>query len=181
MEAALRHGAILGKTESNFEALAVVNSAIYQDGNNAPVDHRVSKRKNFLLTEKIKENLCVRDKNVAFFSKKFNGNLIALQRLFPSNPIVYFEKKAELTKAFWKAYLKYLPDHIIIKPKYDHKTDINYPVKTIARLPKPLIAPAKYYERHGYVNYVVFPTETTISDDLLYIYYGAPDDKISVA
>lgn len=173
MEAALRHGAILEKTERNFEELAVVNTDIFQDGNIVPISYCVSKRRNSLLTEKIKEILYVWDKNVTFFPKKINGNLIALHRLFSPIQIVSFEKKAELTKAFWKAYLKNLPDHIINEPKYDHKTDINYPVKAITRLPKPLIAPAEYYERHGYVNYVVSSTGTAIFDDLLYIYYGA--------
>ncbi|SHM34567.1 glycoside hydrolase family 130 protein [Flavobacterium saccharophilum] len=59
--------------------------------------------------------------------------------------------------------------------------DLENPQKVIGRLTKPIITPAEYYERHGYVNYVVFPTGTAIFDDLLYIYYGAADDKIAVA
>lgn len=59
--------------------------------------------------------------------------------------------------------------------------DLENPQKVLARLPKPIITPAEYYERHGYVNYVVFPTGTAIFDDQLYIYYGAADDKIAVA
>ena len=55
------------------------------------------------------------------------------------------------------------------------------PKKVIARLPKPIITPSEYYERHGYVNYVVFPTGTAIFDGQLYIYYGAADDEIAVA
>jgi len=59
--------------------------------------------------------------------------------------------------------------------------DLENPQKVLARLPKPIITPAEHYERHGYVNYVVFPTGTAIFNDLLYIYYGAADDKIAVA
>lgn len=59
--------------------------------------------------------------------------------------------------------------------------DLENPQKVLARLPKPIITPSEYYERHGYVNYVVFPTGTAIFDDQLYIYYGAADDKIAVA
>jgi len=59
--------------------------------------------------------------------------------------------------------------------------DLENPSKVIGRLPKPIITPSEYYERHGYVNYVVFPTGTAIFDDQLYIYYGAADDKIAVA
>ena len=51
----------------------------------------------------------------------------------------------------------------------------------VSRLKKPIITPSEYYERHGYVNYVVFPTGTAIFKDQLYIYYGAADDKIAVA
>jgi predicted GH43/DUF377 family glycosyl hydrolase len=35
--------------------------------------------------------------------------------------------------------------------------------------------------KDGYINYVVFPTGTALFDDLIYIYYGAADDKIAVA
>lgn len=59
--------------------------------------------------------------------------------------------------------------------------DLENPQKVLARLPKPIITPSEYYERHGYVSYVVFPTGTAIFDDQLYIYYGAADDKIAVA
>ncbi|MBF4494476.1 pesticidal protein Cry7Aa [Flavobacterium sp. MR2016-29] len=59
--------------------------------------------------------------------------------------------------------------------------DLENPQKVIGRLTKPIITPEEYYERNGYVNYVVFPTGTAIFDDLLYIYYGAADDKIAVA
>lgn len=59
--------------------------------------------------------------------------------------------------------------------------DLKNPAKVIGRLTKPIITPSEYYERHGYVNYVVFPTGTAIFDDQLYIYYGAADDKIAVA
>ncbi|WP_244201613.1 glycoside hydrolase family 130 protein [Flavobacterium cutihirudinis] len=178
MEAAIKHAVILEKTGRNFEELFVANPAIYQDGNNIRMYYRAAKKRNYTLTATIKKNLYVWNKNVVFFPKKINGKFIALHRLFSSIQIVSFEKKAELTKAFWKAHLKNLPDHIIIKPKYDHKTDINYPVKAITRLPKPLIAPAEYYERPGYVNYVVSSTGTAIFDDLLYIYYGTADNKI---
>ncbi|MXO06668.1 pesticidal protein Cry7Aa [Flavobacterium sp. HBTb2-11-1] len=176
--------------------------------------------RNYPLTETIKENLFVWDKNVVLFPKKFNGKFVALHRLFPSIQIFSFEKKSELTEDFWKNYLKNLPDHIIMEPKYDYETshigpgappietadgwlliyhaaerrekglvyhaaavllDLEDPSKVIARLPKPIITPSEYYERHGYVNYVVFPTGTAIFDDQLYIYYGAADDKIAVA
>jgi predicted GH43/DUF377 family glycosyl hydrolase len=176
--------------------------------------------RNYPLTETMKEHLFVWDKNVVLFPKKINGKFVALHRLFPSIQIVTFEKKKDLTVDFWKDYIKNLPDHIVMEPKYDHETshiapgappiqtadgwlliyhsaekrdkglvyhasaallDLENPQKILARLPKPIITPTEYYERHGYVNYVVFPTGTAIFDDQLYIYYGAADDKIAVA
>ncbi|KAF2515635.1 glycoside hydrolase family 130 protein [Flavobacterium foetidum] len=176
--------------------------------------------RNYPLTETIKDNLFVWDKNVVLFPKKINGKFVALHRLFPSIQIFSFEKKADLTTDFWKDYMKNLPDYIILEPKYDHETshigpgappietpdgwlliyhsaehrekglvyhasavllDLEDPTKIIARLPEPILTPAEYYERHGYVNYVVFPTGTALFDDQLYIYYGAADNKIAVA
>ena len=62
--------------------------------------------RNYPLSETIKENLLVWDKNVVLFPKKINGKFVALHRLFPSIQIVSFEKKKELTVEFWKEYLK---------------------------------------------------------------------------
>lgn len=176
--------------------------------------------RNYPLTETLKEKLYIWDKNVVLFPKKINGKFVALHRLFPSIQIFSFEKKKDLTEDFWKDYLKNLPDHIVMEPKYEHETshigpgappvetkdgwlliyhsaerrekglvyhacaallDLKDPQKVLGRLKIPIITPTEYYERHGYINYVVFPTGTAIFDDLIYIYYGAADDKIAVA
>ncbi|MBP4138671.1 glycoside hydrolase family 130 protein [Flavobacterium geliluteum] len=176
--------------------------------------------RNYPLTETIKDNLFIWDKNVVLFPKKINGKFVALHRLFPSIQLFTFEKITDLTENFWKDYMSNLPEYIVMEPKYEHETshigpgappietpdgwlliyhaaerrekglvyhacavllDLHNPLKVIARLAKPLISPSEYSERHGYVNYVVFPTGTSIFDDQLYIYYGAADDKISVA
>ncbi|WP_431242121.1 hypothetical protein ACQ9BO_19625 [Flavobacterium sp. P21] len=50
--------------------------------------------RNYPLSETIKENLFVWDKNVVLFPKKIDGKFIALHRLFPSIQIFSFEKKA---------------------------------------------------------------------------------------
>lgn len=176
--------------------------------------------RHYPLTETLKDSLYVWDKNVVLFPKKINGKFVGLHRLFPSIQIFTFEKKTDLTVEYWKEYMKNLPDHMVMEPKYEHETshigpgappieteegwlliyhsaerrekglvyhasavllDLENPQKVLARLPKPIITPAEYYERHGYVNYVVFPTGTAIFKDQLYIYYGAADDKIAVA
>jgi predicted GH43/DUF377 family glycosyl hydrolase len=59
--------------------------------------------------------------------------------------------------------------------------DLDNPLKEIARLPYALFSPELDYELSGDVNNVCFPTGTTVFDDILYIYYGAGDDKIACA
>lgn len=58
---------------------------------------------------------------------------------------------------------------------------LDNPKMEISRLSYPLFSPSKDWERHGVVNYVVFPTGTAIFDGELYIYYGAADTHIAAA
>jgi predicted GH43/DUF377 family glycosyl hydrolase len=57
--------------------------------------------------------------------------------------------------------------------------DLNDPAKVIARLPYALFFPEMEWELKGDVNNVVFPTGTALFDDMLYIYYGAADERIA--
>jgi predicted GH43/DUF377 family glycosyl hydrolase len=59
--------------------------------------------------------------------------------------------------------------------------DLNNPEKEIARLPYPLFFPEKEWELKGEVNNVCFPTGAILEDDILYIFYGAADERIAVA
>lgn len=59
--------------------------------------------------------------------------------------------------------------------------DLDNPQKEIARLPFPLFQPVEDWELKGYTNNVCFPTGTALFDDILYIYYGAADEKIACA
>jgi len=59
--------------------------------------------------------------------------------------------------------------------------DLKNPRKEIARLPYPLFYPEKEWELKGEVNNVCFPTGAIVEDDILYIYYGAADERIAVA
>lgn len=139
MNSAIKYNAILVQTQRIFKKSCILNPAIYQDhkfalnksiylinkylqnNNNKNILAFTSKR-NYLLVEKIKEILYVLDKKGVLFLKKINEKFIALHRLFSSIQIVTFDKKAALTVDFWNEYLKNLPDHINIKPKYDHET-----------------------------------------------------------
>ncbi len=59
--------------------------------------------------------------------------------------------------------------------------DLQNPQKEIARLPYPLFKPEHEWELKGEVNNVCFPTGTFLSNDTLYIYYGAADEQIACA
>lgn len=59
--------------------------------------------------------------------------------------------------------------------------DIDNPQKEIARLPFPLFKPEYVWELKGEVNNVCFPTGAVVFNDILYIYYGAADERIACA
>ncbi|GAA5083371.1 glycosidase [Chryseobacterium ginsengisoli] len=59
--------------------------------------------------------------------------------------------------------------------------DLENPEKEISRLPYPLFKPEEEWELKGEVNNVCFPTGAIVKKDILYIYYGAADERIAVA
>lgn len=59
--------------------------------------------------------------------------------------------------------------------------DLQNPCIEIARLPYPLFKPELDWELKGEVNNVCFPTGTVLQNDILYIYYGAADERIGCA
>lgn len=59
--------------------------------------------------------------------------------------------------------------------------DIDNPKVEIARLPYPLFVPDQEWELKGEVNNVCFPTGAVVVEDMIYIYYGAADERIAVA
>jgi len=59
--------------------------------------------------------------------------------------------------------------------------DLENPKKEIARLPYPLFGPEKEWEIAGEVNNVCFPTGAVVINDIVYIYYGAADERIACA
>ena len=58
-------------------------------------------------------------------------------------------------------------------------TDLEEPGKVIARSVQPVLEPLEPYERDGFFGGVVFACGYIKNDDMLYIYYGAADDKIA--
>jgi beta-1,2-mannobiose phosphorylase / 1,2-beta-oligomannan phosphorylase len=59
--------------------------------------------------------------------------------------------------------------------------DLENPQIEIARLPYALFEPEHEWELKGELNNVCFPSGTALFDDILYIYYGAADERIACA
>ena len=59
--------------------------------------------------------------------------------------------------------------------------DLDNPEIVLARLPYPLFKPELDWELKGEVNNVCFPTGAIVQNDILYIYYGAADERIACA
>lgn len=75
----------------------------------------------YKLNELMKGKIYVWDKNVMFFPKKINGKFAVLHRLWPSIQIFYFEEKEDLSRAFWRDYIRNLRDHIVLRPQYHYE------------------------------------------------------------
>lgn len=59
--------------------------------------------------------------------------------------------------------------------------ELDNPQIEIARLPYALFSPSESWELKGEVNNVCFPSGAVVIDDILNIYYGAADERISLA
>jgi len=61
------------------------------------------------------------DKNVMFFPRKINGNLVFLHRIRPGIQIVSVNNLKELTKEYWDNYFLNMQEHIVLDPIYAHE------------------------------------------------------------
>ena len=61
------------------------------------------------------------DKNVIFFPRKINGNLVFLHRIRPGIQIASVKSLEEITKEFWKKYFLNMQDDIVMDPVYAHE------------------------------------------------------------
>lgn len=61
------------------------------------------------------------DKNVVFFPRRINGNLVFFHRIRPGIQIVTVKRLEELTKKFWDDYITHLQDYIVLDPYYEHE------------------------------------------------------------
>jgi predicted GH43/DUF377 family glycosyl hydrolase len=63
------------------------------------------------------------DKNVIFFPRRINGQLVFLHRIRPGIQIASVNSLTELNKAYWEKYFINLQDHIILDPVYKHESN----------------------------------------------------------
>lgn len=63
------------------------------------------------------------DKNVIFFPRRINGNLVFLHRIRPGIQIVSVKSLADLTDEFWKEYFHNFPNNIVMDPVYQHESN----------------------------------------------------------
>ncbi len=62
------------------------------------------------------------DKNVVFFPRRINGNLVFFHRIRPGIQIVSVNSLKDLTKEFWENYFLNLEDRIVLDPEYAHES-----------------------------------------------------------
>lgn len=68
------------------------------------------------------EKIMLWDKNVVFFPRKINGNLVFLHRIRPGIQLVSVKNIKELTEEFWRNYFLNFQDHIVMDPVYQHES-----------------------------------------------------------
>jgi predicted GH43/DUF377 family glycosyl hydrolase len=62
------------------------------------------------------------DKNVIFFPRRINNQLVFLHRIRPGIQLVSVRNLTELTKEFWENYFLNLHEHIVFGPHYLHES-----------------------------------------------------------
>lgn len=68
------------------------------------------------------EKILLWDKDIVFFPRRINGELVFLHRIRPGIQIVSVKSLTDLTTAFWIDYYNNLQDHIILEPIYGHES-----------------------------------------------------------
>ena len=63
------------------------------------------------------------DKNVVFFPRRINGNLVFLHRIRPGIQIVSVKEIKDLTPEFWQDYFLNFQSHIVMDPIHQHESN----------------------------------------------------------
>ena len=75
----------------------------------------------YYLATDVEKKTLLWDKNLIFFPRKINGNLVFLHRLRPGIQVVCVKNLKDLTKAFWKDYFLNFHHHIVMDPIHQHE------------------------------------------------------------
>jgi len=70
----------------------------------------------------IEKKILLWDKNVIFFPRKINGELVFLHRIRPGIQLVSVKSLDELTTEYWENYFLNLQEHIVLDPIYPHES-----------------------------------------------------------
>jgi len=70
----------------------------------------------------IEKKILLWDKNVIFFPRRINGELVFLHRIRPGIQLVSIKNINELTKEYWQKYFLNLQDHIVLDPVHPHES-----------------------------------------------------------
>lgn len=62
------------------------------------------------------------DKNLIFFPRRINGNLVFLHRIKPGIQIVEVKNMDDLNDEFWAGYLMNFGDNVLLDPLYPHES-----------------------------------------------------------
>ena len=63
------------------------------------------------------------DKNVIFFPRRINDQLVFLHRIRPGIQVASVNNLKDLTTEFWEDYFNNFQDHILMDPVFDHESD----------------------------------------------------------
>lgn len=75
-----------------------------------------------VLLKKLQDNrILLWDKNVIFFPRRINKQLVFLHRIRPGIQIVFVNELPDLTKDFWDDYFLHFQDHILMDSHYEHE------------------------------------------------------------
>jgi predicted GH43/DUF377 family glycosyl hydrolase len=61
------------------------------------------------------------DKNLIFFPRRINGQLVFFHRIRPGIQIVFINELKDLTKKFWTNYFQEFHKRIVMDPKHEHE------------------------------------------------------------
>ncbi len=70
-----------------------------------------------------KKTIKLWDKNLIFFPRRINGDIVFLHRIRPGIQLVSIKKLEKLTGSFWRKYFHNLQDHIVMDPIYPHESN----------------------------------------------------------